>query len=48
MMTLKSVSLPTGVTLEYALSGPGDAPVLGFVHGLGAQLRQFLPQEAHF
>lgn len=45
---VRSAALPTGVTLEYGLAGRPEAPVLAFVHGLGPNLRQFLPQMAHF
>jgi 3-oxoadipate enol-lactonase len=47
-ITLEYVPLPTGVTLEVALVGPADAPVLAFIHGLGSSLHQFLPQAEHF
>lgn len=47
-MTIREVALPTGVTLEYQLTGPTDAPVLAFVHGLGPNLRQFRAQADHF
>lgn len=40
--------LPTGITMEYALDGPADAPVLAFVHGLGSSLHQFAAQAASF
>jgi 3-oxoadipate enol-lactonase len=45
---IQTAHLATGVSLEYLLEGPADAPALCFVHGLGANLRQFLPQAAHF
>jgi pimeloyl-ACP methyl ester carboxylesterase len=45
---IQTTRLPTGATIEYLLEGPADAPVLCFVHGLGSNLRQFLPQAAHF
>lgn len=32
----QTAHLATGVTIEYLLEGPADAPVLCFVHGLGA------------
>lgn len=44
----QTAHLATGATIEYLLEGPADAPVLCFVHGLGANLRQFLPQVVHF
>ena len=47
-LTIKTAALPTGITLEYLLTGPREAPVLAFVHGLGPNLRQFLPQVAPF
>ncbi len=47
-MTIQSAQLTTGVTLEYALDGPPAAPVLCFVHGLGAAMEQFRPQADHF
>jgi pimeloyl-ACP methyl ester carboxylesterase len=45
---IKTTRLAAGVTMEYLLDGPADAPALGFVHGLGSNLRQFLPQAASF
>lgn len=45
---IQTTRLATGATIEYLLEGPADAPVLCFVHGLGANLRQFLPQAARF
>lgn len=45
---IQKAHLATGVTIEYLLEGPADAPALCFVHGLGSNLRQFLPQAAHF
>lgn len=48
MMTIQTVDLSTGITLEYLLTGPEEAPVLAFVHGLGPNLRQFVPQVSHF
>ena len=47
-MTIETMTLSTGITLEYTLKGRRDAPALAFVHGLGANLRQFLPQVDHF
>ena len=47
-MTIQTAKLPTGVTLEYALDGPPAAPVLCFVHGLGAAMQQFRPQADYF
>jgi 3-oxoadipate enol-lactonase len=47
-MTIEAATLSTGVTLEYMLMGPTEAPVLAFVHGLGSNMRQFLPQMEHF
>ncbi len=47
-ITPEYVPLPTGVTLEFALTGPAEALVLAFVHGLGSSLHQFLPQAEHF
>lgn len=47
-MTSQTAKLPTGVTLEYALDGPPAAPVLCFVHGLGAAMEQFRPQADYF
>lgn len=47
-MTTQTAQLPTGVTLEYTLDGPSGAPVLCFVHGLGAAMAQFRPQTEHF
>ena len=41
-------SLPTGVRLEYALQGPAAAEVLCFVHGVGANARQFDTQLTAF
>jgi pimeloyl-ACP methyl ester carboxylesterase len=45
---IRSAVLSTGVSLEYTLTGPSYAPVLCFIHGLGSNLRQFLPQQAYF
>jgi alpha-beta hydrolase superfamily lysophospholipase len=45
---LETTQLSTGVTMEYLLHGPAHAPVLCFVHGLGSNLRQFLPQATYF
>ena len=45
---MQTSSLPTGVTLEYDLSGPEGADVLCFVHGVSANLEQFEPQRASF
>lgn len=47
-MKTDSASLPTGVTLEHALSGPVQAPVICFVHGVGANLKQFTEQHEAF
>ena len=47
-MEIKAASLSTGITLEYALTGPDEADTLCFVHGLGSNLRQFTVQAAHF
>lgn len=47
-MTMQTTKLPTGVTLEYTLDGPPAAPVLCFVHGLGAAMQQFRPQADYF
>ena len=47
-MATESILLPTGVTVEYELVGPSGAPVVCFVHGLGAAMEQFQPQVDHF
>ncbi len=47
-MTFQTANLHKGITLEYALEGPPKAPVLCFVHGLGAAMEQFQPQEDVF
>ena len=47
-MIIQTVALSTGMTLEYLLTGPREAPALAFVHGLGPNLRQFLVQASHF
>ncbi len=44
----RSALLATGITMEYALDGPADAPVLAFVHGLGSNLQQFVGQAERF
>ena len=44
----QTATLSTGVTMEYTLTGPTEAPVLAFVHGLGSNMRQFVPQVEHF
>jgi 3-oxoadipate enol-lactonase len=46
--SIETACLATGVTMEYLLAGPADAPTLCFVHGLGSNLRQFMPQAATF
>ncbi len=43
-MATESILLPTGVAVEYELVGPPGAPVVCFVHGLGAAMEQFEPQ----
>ena len=43
-----TAALPTGITMEYALDGPADTPVLAFVHGLGSNLQQFAAQAERF
>jgi pimeloyl-ACP methyl ester carboxylesterase len=45
---IETARLATAIRLEYLLEGPANAPVFCFVHGLGSNLRQFLPQAAHF
>jgi 3-oxoadipate enol-lactonase len=40
-MIPRKTTLLTGVTLEYALAGPPAKPALCFVHGVGANLKQF-------
>ncbi len=45
---VETARLATGIRMEYLLEGPADAPVLCFVHGLGSNLRQFLPQASYF
>lgn len=47
-MTVQTARLSTDVTLAYALKGPPTAPVLCFVHGLGAAMDQFRPQADYF
>ncbi len=47
-MNVLQAALPHGVRLEYALSGPQGGETLLFVHGLGANLRQFEPQQGFF
>lgn len=47
-MTTHLVPLVTGIDMEYELDGPPAAPVLCFVHGLGAAIQQFDPQADHF
>lgn len=44
----RTVPLTTGITLEYVLEGPSDAPVVAFVHGLGANLHPFAAQAERF
>lgn len=46
-MATESMLLPTGVTVEYELVGPSQAPVVCFVHGVGAAMEQFEPQVDH-
>lgn len=47
-MATESILLPTGVTVEYEFAGPAGAPVVCFVHGLGAAMEQFDPQVDRF
>lgn len=47
-MRIRTVDLPTGISMAYAWAGPADAPVLGFVHGLGSNLHQFAGEIEHF
>lgn len=47
-MDIQTIDLPTGVTLEYTLTGPEQGELLCFVHGASANLRQFAGQRAHF
>ena len=47
-MKTDTILLSTGVTLEYQLVGPPEAPVLCFVHGVGAALEQFQRQVEYF
>lgn len=47
-MEIRTANLPTGISLEYMLTGPTGADTLCFVHGLGSNLRQFEVQAAHF
>lgn len=47
-MTPQLATLPNGLQLEYALSGPAGAEWLCFVHGLSANMQQFAAQQAHF
>ena len=47
-VTTETVLLPTGPSLEYALDGPPGAPVVCFVHGLGAAMHQFRSQSEYF
>ncbi len=46
-MTAEKVDLGA-ITLEYSLSGDSANPVVAFVHGLAADMRQFEPQHALF
>lgn len=47
-MNIQNIELNTGPKLEYVLGGPEQAEALLFVHGLGANLRQFEPQLRFF
>jgi 3-oxoadipate enol-lactonase len=47
-MNIQTITLPSGVETEYAYAGEKNAPVLLFLHGLGANLRQFENQFAYF
>ncbi|TVQ22414.1 MAG: alpha/beta hydrolase [Spirochaetaceae bacterium] len=47
MMTGDKIDLGS-VTLEYRLSGDPAKPVVAFVHGLAADMRQFAEQESYF
>ena len=47
-MDIKTARLSTGIRIEYSLSGTGNDEVLVFIHGLGANLRQFELQQQFF
>ncbi len=47
-MKTEMIAINTGMQIEYALSGPPEGETLLFVHGLGANLRQFEPQQRFF
>ena len=47
-MQTELIQLRTGITIEYSLIGPKDAPSIIFVHGLGPNLHQFEPQGDFF
>ena len=47
-MEIRVATLPTSVSLAYALTGPAGADTLCFIHGMGSNLRQFAAQATHF
>lgn len=48
MMKIENVQVSTGIWIEYSLSGIENNETLVFVHGLGANLRQFELQAQFF
>ncbi len=48
MMKIENVQLSNGIRIEYSLSGIKNNATLLFVHGLGANLRQFELQQQFF
>jgi len=47
-MKISKTQFTTDVQLEYVLAGPEDGQTLLFLHGLGANLRQFELQQKYF
>ena len=47
-MKIEKLKVSDHVEIEYSLSGPDSEYTLLFVHGLGSNLNQFVPQRQHF
>ncbi|HJH28623.1 MAG TPA: alpha/beta fold hydrolase, partial [Methanosarcinaceae archaeon] len=47
-MNIKTIKVNDHVEIEYSLSGPDSEYTLLFMHGLGSNLNQFVPQQQYF
>ena len=47
-MNIETIKVSDHVEIEYSLSGPDSEYTLLFVHGLGSNLNQFVPQQQYF